>query len=93
MLLNNAVGVVDGEWVAVNGAHPFTVEIMGASTGAVVQLWCSNAPSIPTHNGVQVREDFTSDTVVYFDTPMRWVRAKVIQAGSFPVNVYLFGLM
>lgn len=90
-LLDNAVGVVDGDWAALNGFHPASVEIFGPSTGAIVQLWASNSPKTPTHNGVQVRGDFSTDIIVRIDVPLVWMRAKVIQAGSFPVSVYFFG--
>ena len=90
-LLDNAVGLVNGQWAGINGFHPASIEIFGPSTGAVVQLWASNAPKTPTHNGVQVRGDFTVDIMVNLDVPVVWLRAKVIQAGSFPVSVYFFG--
>ena len=90
-LIDNMPGLLDSGWFPLNGYHPVSIEIVGPSTGAKAQLWVSNSPSTPTHNGVQVQGDFIEDIVVALDVPVRWIKAKITQAGSFPSSVYLFG--
>lgn len=90
-LIDQQSGIVNGEWASLNGFYPVSIEIVGASSGAVVQLWASNYPTEPAYDGVQINENYTTDLIVAMPVPVRWIKAKVVQAGSSPVSVHLFG--
>lgn len=93
-MLTDVVAVANGEWIAMDGVRPFSVQVTGITT-ATVQVRGSNAPTKPADNthGFQLGSNLTADGVVAVETPVRWVKVQVTVWTSGTLNAYLVGEM
>jgi hypothetical protein len=91
-LLASATAATDGEWVAIDGVRPFSVEITGI-TVATVQLRGSSASPCPANSshGLQLGSDVTTDTLVQVDVNVRCLKARISSYTSGTITARLVG--
>lgn len=89
-LLTDQAAATDGEWMAVLGWHPLTIQIDGITT-ATVQVRGSNAKAQPANStdGFQLGSDISTDSLVALDAPIKWIKVKVSTYVSGTLNAYM----
>jgi len=89
-LLTDQADVTNGEWMAVIGWHPLTIEINGITT-ATLQVRGSNAKAQPANSvdGFQLGADVSVDGLLALDAPIKWMKIKVTSYSSGTINAYM----
>jgi len=89
-LLTNITDITNGEWMAVLGWHPLTIQIEGITT-ATVQIRGSNQKAQPENaaDQFQLGANITSDGLFSLDAPVKWIKIKVPAYTSGTLNAYL----
>lgn len=89
-LLTNAESATDGEWFAVLGWHPLTIQLDGITT-ATVQVRGSNQKAAPANSSdeFQLGADVSTNSLLALDAPVKWIKIKVTSWTAGTLNAYM----
>lgn len=91
-LLEEASGIINGEWHYVAGVQPLSISVRGI-VGDMVQIWGSLSPEEPAtlDDPHLLHPNFTEDTLAVLEAPVQWIKAKVSAWNTGTITVRLFG--
>jgi hypothetical protein len=89
-LLTDKTDITNGEWMAVLGWHPLTIQIEGITT-ATVQIRGSNQKAQPANSAdqFQLGVNITVDGLFALEVPVKWIKVNVSSYTSGTINAYL----
>lgn len=77
-LLDDVGATSNGEWINVQGIHPYSIHVSGITT-ATVQIRISNKLTKPadTDHEIQAGSNITANGITEYTAPVRWIKARV----------------